>query len=147
MVSRNSLPSAFFVIGLGALLSTACTEISESPLSPESQQSAAAVDLATLTVPIQVSPAMLVLAGPGVWLTVHADVAFSLVDASSLTVNGVPSASAFADDRGDLVVKVYQADIEPLVAPPAATIVLDGKLKDETAFTGVEQIRVKLSAR
>ena len=58
-------------------------------------------------VEVTVSPNMLALNSAGGSVSLHADISYSLVEGTSLTVDGenLPVLYTFADDRGDLVVK------------------------------------------
>ena len=59
---------------------------------------------------IAVSPSTLVMGSQGVWVTVHADVPYRVVDCASVTLNGIPVKAAFADNQGDLVAK-FEIDL------------------------------------
>ena len=80
---------------------------------------------------IQVSPGVIVLRSKSVGdsLTVHANVAFGIVDTETvvLKVNGstiLPQAT-FPDLGGELVAKFSLQTIKPLVAPPSADLTLE----------------------
>ena len=92
---------------------------------------------------IQVSPSALILGAPGARVTVHADIAYSAVVGSSVTLNGVPAVATFADDCGNLVAKFAQEEIEAIVAPPSATMTLVGTRVDGVTFSGSDTIMVK----
>lgn len=94
---------------------------------------------------LKLSPAALVIGGPGEWVTAHTDIAFSSVDGTSVALAGIEAVSVFADDRGQLVAKFRQADIEALVAPPSATLTLTGLTVDGVSFAGTDTIRVMQS--
>jgi len=91
---------------------------------------------------LKLSPDALVLGGPGVWVTAHTDIAFSSVDGTSVALEGVEAVSVFADNRGQLVAKFRQADIEAIVSPPDATLTLTGLTVDGVRFAGTDTIRV-----
>lgn len=103
------------------------------------------VDPGTLAVAIVASPRALVLAssGSGDSFTVHADVAFASVAATSVRMDGLLPTAVFPDDRGDLVVKLALTEVKALATPPVLEIVLDGALLDGTPFRGVTSVRVK----
>lgn len=102
---------------------------------------------ADIDMSVKVSPAVLVLSAPTQWITIHTDMPLSRVDRSSLNVavNGcaVPIAVVMADSRGQMVLKLTQADVDLYVAPPSATFVVTGCTKDPSTFEGTDTIRVK----
>ena len=100
------------------------------------------VATATIVVHIKISPSTLVKGGPGEWVTVNTDVPYTAVDRTSLTLSGVPVAWTKADAKGQLVAKFRQADVDPIVAPPSATLVLAGRLRDGTSFSAADTIAV-----
>ena len=97
-----------------------------------------------LDVPIQVSPHTIILdKDNGGNVTVHADISYSCVDTASLYLNGIESLFAFADARGDLVVKFRMAEIQAICTPPTTALTLTGATKDDTDFTGTDVVQVK----
>ncbi|HUT34391.1 MAG TPA: hypothetical protein VNE39_12975 [Planctomycetota bacterium] len=98
--------------------------------------------LAADAVVIAVSPSTISLGSKGGVVSVHADIPFSVVDCTTLDLSGLPAQSAFADDRGDLVVKVSLERVKAIIAPPSATLTLTGATKDGVPFTGTDTIRV-----
>ena len=76
-------------------------------------------------------------------ITVHVDIAYSLVNTGSVTLNGVPAKFTFADDRGDLVAKFSEEDIKAIVSPPEATLTLAGVTKAGEAFSGSDVVKVR----
>ena len=97
---------------------------------------------AAAVVQIKISPATLVEGGSAKWVTVNTDIPYGQVDRASLTLNGVPVAWTKADNRGELVAKFHQADIEATVEPPSATLTLAGSLIDGTSFASSDTIAV-----
>lgn len=91
---------------------------------------------------ITVSPNTLILDSQGVWVTVHTDIPYSQVDGVTVTLNGIEVAVTKADARGDFVAKFELDAVKDIVAPPEATLVLEGLTKDGVAFTGADTIRV-----
>ena len=75
---------------------------------------------------IYVSPGTIAKSASCTWVTIHTSVAFGSVQAVSADVNGanVEVARTFADDRGNLVVKLRFQDVVVLVDPPSATVAL-----------------------
>lgn len=105
-----------------------------------------------LEIAIQVSPATLVLDAPQVWVTIHADVNFALVDTDSevtLVVSdaSIAATSIFADDRGDLVAKFDKDAVESLLEASVnyatATITLECALDDGTFCSGSQQVTIR----
>jgi len=94
---------------------------------------------------IAVSPQTLILNSvQGDRVTVHTDIKLSTVDTSSLALNGVPASGAWADATGCLVAGFDEAAVEAIVEPPSAVLTLTGTLKDGTAFSGSDEVRVTL---
>ncbi len=102
----------------------------------------AAVAPVVIPVEVQLSPAALVLDGPGVWVTAHTDIRYSAVIGASVELKGISATSVFADDRGYLVAKFRQAAVEAIVAPPCDTLTLTGLTVDGVPFEGSDTIRV-----
>ncbi len=94
---------------------------------------------------ITITPKTLVLSSPDTVVSVHSNIPYSSVDTVSLTLNGIDAIFTKADACGDLVVKFSQADVKGIVEPGLATLILEGKLKDEdgTAFEASDTIIVK----
>lgn len=104
------------------------------------------------TLAIQVSPGTLNLDRAGDAVTIHADIAFSLVNQVEvkLYINELRDAwivprSCFADDVGYLVARFSMADIESLdsdypvlVLGAENEFLLDGRTLDDSAFCGVD---------
>lgn len=97
----------------------------------------------TLTIDIQVSPATIVISSFGECLTIHADIALSKVDRSSVTLNGLYPYAVFADSRGQLVAKFDVDQVKAIVAPPSATLTLAGLTTDGTPISGARTVPVK----
>ncbi len=128
---------------LMALTCAACGDTSiVSPVAPAEAASRAGVSV-TLEVPIQISPATLILDSPGTWVTVHADIAYSAVDSATLMMNGVELVYSKSDDCGDLVVKFARADIQGIVSPPEALLTLTGLTVSGEPFSGAQMIKVQ----
>ena len=98
--------------------------------------------LADLSVSVKLSPSALVLGGPGEWVTAHTDIALSLVDRSSVELDGIAAVTVKADNRGQLVAKFRRADVEAIVEPGPATLTLTGLTTDGEPFSGEDTIRV-----
>jgi len=105
--------------------------------------SAVPTNNAAIDVAVQVSPSTIVLGlKKGSAITVHTDIAFGSVDRATVALSGVPATATFSDSCGNLVAKFNQADIEAIVAPPQATLVLTGLTVDGVPFSGADLVRV-----
>ena len=143
----RNYPRSFVVLTgsliLLALTCAACGDTSiVAPAAPADAASRADLP-GELEVPIQVSPATLVLDSPGTWVTVHAEIAYGDVVDATLTMNGVELTYAKSDNCGDLVVKFERADIQNIVSPPEATLTLTGMTVSGDPFSGSETITVE----
>ena len=99
-------------------------------------------DNADMPIDITVSPSTLVMGSQGVWVTVHADIPYNVVDGITVTLNDVPVNFTKADNRGELVAKFQIDAIKGIVSPPSAELTLSGLTKDGVAFSGTDTIRV-----
>ena len=99
-------------------------------------------DVNPFTISVTISPKTIVLGSSGQWITAHTDIALSNVDCSTLTLNGVPVAWTDADAQGNLVAKFHKADIDAIIAPPAAVLVLSGMTKSGVGFSGADEVVV-----
>lgn len=94
---------------------------------------------------IAVSPQTLLLSQPqGGEVTVHTAIPYGSIVSSSLALNGVAAKYCFADCRGNIVGKFDEDAIEATVAPPSATMVVTGTLRDGTDVAGTDDVRVIL---
>ncbi len=126
------------------LLVVSCIALMGCTLGVTAQEPAIDVD-------IVVAPNVLALHSTGVWVTIHTDIAFSQVDRPTCAVEvdgeGVPVAWTKADNLGNLVVKVSQAEVKALFpdleTPVKATVVLTGLTKGGDLFGGADTIWVK----
>ncbi len=94
---------------------------------------------------IYVSPGQIVKSAPCNCVTIHTDVPYTAVDGVSVAVDEVNYDGAlvtFADDCGNLVVKLDFAGVAALVAPPTATIELT-VVVDGVASSASADVRVK----
>jgi hypothetical protein len=96
-----------------------------------------------IDVSVTVSPSTIVLGlDKGAAVTVHTDIPAGIVDGASVALSGVPAYLTKADACGNLVGKFRQEDIEAIVAPPAATLVLTGVTRDGVPLAGSDDVRV-----
>ena len=103
------------------------------------------VTLLSQDIEIQVSPNILNLQSNGVVVTIHTDVAYSLVDASTVTLNGVVIQSWKADDQGNFVAKFNMDEIKDLPGLEIGeynTLTLEGSTSSGESFTGSEEVLV-----
>lgn len=93
---------------------------------------------------IQVSPSTLNLQNNGQVVTVHTEIAYSLVVAQTVSMNGVEIDSWKADDRGNFVAKFIMQEIIglPLVIGDYNELTLEGTKTDGSTFIGTDQVMV-----
>ena len=93
---------------------------------------------------IDVSPNVLNLQSNGTVVTVHTNVDYNMVIASSLFLNGVPISFYKSDDRGYFVAKFVMDDVKdlPLIIGELNTLLLLGATDDGLSFTGTQDIKV-----
>jgi len=103
-----------------------------------------AIGLAQITIDIQVSPNVLNLQNNGQVVTVHTDIAYSTVDGSSVSLNGVEINSWKSDNQGNFVAKFLIEEIKdlPLNVGGMNTLELEGETYNSETFYGVDEIRV-----
>ena len=93
---------------------------------------------------IMISPNTLVLSSPSDVITVHSNIPYGAVVATSVAVNGVDVPFTKADSCGDLVAKIGVADLAEFLQPDTVvTLTLSGLLKDDTVFSVDETITIK----
>jgi hypothetical protein len=93
---------------------------------------------------IDVSPNVLNLQSSGTVVTVHTNVDYNAVVASSVFLNGIPIATWKSDDRGYFVAKFVMQDVKnlPLVVDGLNTLTLLGYTDDGQSFIGSQEIKV-----
>jgi hypothetical protein len=94
---------------------------------------------------IDVSPNVINIQSQSTVVTVHTDIAYSLVVGATVFLNGVEIAWWKSDDRGNFVAKFYSDDIKTLYGLKIGsynTLTLTGYTNDEQAFTGSQDIMV-----
>jgi len=94
---------------------------------------------------IQVSPSVLNLQNNGQVVTVHTEIAYSLVDAETVSMNGVAIDSWKADDRGNFVAKFLMEEIvglPGLIVGDYNTLTLEGTKTDGSTFIGTDEVMV-----
>lgn len=98
------------------------------------------------TIDIQVAPNVLNLQSNGTVVTIHTDISYSSVDASTVMLNGVEIQSWKADDRGNFVAKFNMdeiKDLEGLQVNEYNTLTLEGVTYGGEDFTGSSEIYVR----
>lgn len=100
--------------------------------------------IAQETIDIQVAPNVLNIKNQGQVVTIHTDIPFSQVVATSVSLNGVDIDHWKSDSQGFFVAKFLMSEIKdlPLNIGDYNTMTLDGNRTDGTSFTGSEDIMV-----
>ncbi len=96
------------------------------------------------TITIDVAPNVLNLQNNAQIVTVHTDIAYSAVQASSVYLNGIEISSWKADDRGNFVAKFRMLAVKnlPLVIDDYNTLTLTGTTTSGETFSGSQDILV-----
>jgi len=93
---------------------------------------------------IMLSPKTIVLSSPCDTITVHSNIPYGAVIATSVAINGVDVPFTKSDDCGDLVAKIGVDDLAEFLQPnQVVTLTLSGVLVDGTEFAVDETITVK----
>ena len=98
-----------------------------------------------IVIAIDVSPSVLNLQNKGEVVTVHTNIAYSLVAGSTVSLNGIEISWWKSDDRGYFVAKFLMSDVKNLsgiVIGGYNTLSLNGVTKDGVSFTGSKEIKV-----
>jgi len=104
-----------------------------------------AVAAEPIVISIDVSPSVLNLQNQGEVVTVHTNIAYSLVAGSTVSLNGIEISWWKSDDRGYFVAKFLMSDVKNLpglVIGGYNTLTLEGVTKAGVSFTGSEEIKV-----
>jgi len=100
----------------------------------------------SMTVVTAVSPQTMILGSDqGTSVTVHAEIPYSTVDKTSLTLNGIPAKGSKSDNRGELVAFFNEEAVKSIVSVPSATLTLEGLTTAGGAFSGSDTVRVILA--
>lgn len=94
---------------------------------------------------IDVSPNVLNIQSKSTIVTVHTDIAYSLVVSANVDLNGVEIAWSKSDDRGNFVAKFVSDEIktlEGLIIGDYNTLTLNGYTTNGEAFIGQQDIMV-----
>jgi len=126
------------VILVGLLMLPVVSVGCKSPATP-TQPAAPAFEIE-----IDVAPNVLNIASQGQVVTVHTNLPFAEVTASSVSLNGVTISSWKADDQGRFVAKFLMSAVKdlPLKIGAVNTIRLEGRTTASTPFWGSQDILV-----
>jgi hypothetical protein len=94
---------------------------------------------------IDVSPNVLNIQSKSIVVTVHTDIAYSLVVGSTVFLNGVPINSWKSDDRGNFVAKFLSDEVKELdglIIGDYNILTLNGFTTGEEAFIGTQEVLV-----
>jgi len=92
---------------------------------------------------ITISPNTLVLDGQAGSVSVHSNLAISLVERSTVRLEGITPYLTKADSLGHLVAKFRTDEVKAIVTPGQVTLTLTGRLKDGTSFAASDTITVR----
>jgi hypothetical protein len=98
-----------------------------------------------LDIEIDVSPNVLNIQSKSTIVTVHTDIAYSIVVGASVFLNGVEISWWKSDDRGNFVAKFLSDEIKTLdglIIGDYNTLVLTGYTTNNEAFIGTQDIMV-----
>jgi hypothetical protein len=91
-----------------------------------------------------ISPNTLILSSPCDVITIHSNIPYRTVVATSVAVNGVDVPFTKADSCGDLVAKIGIDDLADFLEPDEAiTLTLSGLLVDDSKFAVDGTLTVK----
>lgn len=104
-------------------------------------------DAATFEINIVVAPKVLNIQNEGEVVTVHTDIAYSLVIGASVELNGLPIAWWKSDSQGNFVAKFSMGAVKGLYESEVLglgpnTLTLTGVIEGGAAFIGAEEIKV-----
>lgn len=100
--------------------------------------------VAQTAITIEVAPNVLNLSNNAQVVTVHTDLAYSAVQASTVYLNDIEISSWKADDRGNFVAKFRMLAVKnlPLYIGEYNTLTLTGKTTSGASFSGSTEIKV-----
>ncbi len=100
------------------------------------------VEYETIIANINVDPDTLNLKSKGSPVTVYTDIPFAQINPATLALNGVPAYKAQPDDGGNLFCQFSRAQIQAIVSPSEAEMVLTGTTFEGQPVIGTDTIRV-----
>lgn len=96
-----------------------------------------------ITLEIQVSPSVLNIQMQGQVVTVHTDIAYSTVDAETVTMNGVEIDHWKADNQGNFVAKFLVGEIVGIATVGELNeLTLEGFTTSGETFSGTDEVMV-----
>ena len=96
------------------------------------------------TVEIQVAPQTMLLSSvQSGEVTVHVDIAYSVVVESTIFMNGIAVSWTKADDCGNLVAKFDEEAVKGVLEVPSTTLTLSGTTTAGVDFAGSDTVKVK----
>ena len=101
-------------------------------------------ELADIQIEIQVSPNVLNLNNQGEVVTIHTDIAYGAVAASTVMLNGIPIDHWKADNQGNFVAKFLMSEIKglPFTLGSYNLMEMTGETRDGNTFYGSSMIKV-----
>jgi len=91
---------------------------------------------------VQISPGTIAPNSKGVYVTAHANIAYSSVVPASVELNGLSASVVKADSVGDLVAKFRLNAVKAIVSAPQAELTLTGVTKAGIEFAASDTVRV-----
>ena len=97
-----------------------------------------------LVITIDMAPNVLNIQSTGVVVTVHTDIGFGDVNASTVCLNGILISGWKADSRGNFVAKFSMEDVKalPLTIDAYNTFTMEGETSSGEKFWGTQDILV-----
>lgn len=103
----------------------------------------------SLDIEIDIAPNVLNIQSSGTVVTVHTDIAYWVVDAYTLTLNGLEISSWKADNQGNFVAKFLMDEVKALALEDEDMTIddynefeLEGETKDGVEFFGTQEILI-----
>lgn len=92
--------------------------------------------------PIVVSPNVINLEAEGIWVTVHAEIPYSEVAATTVYLEDIEVEVVKSDARGELVAKFLLDDVKEILKVGENELTLTGTTYDGDSFSGTDEILV-----
>ena len=93
-------------------------------------------------VTIVVSPNVVNLDSEGTWVTVHAEISYSLVAGLGVFLNDIAVNFTKSDARGELVAKFNLDDVKDILSEGEVDLTLTGNTLDGDEFVGTDTVKV-----
>jgi hypothetical protein len=97
-------------------------------------------------VTIVVSPNVVNLDSEGTWVTVHAEISYSLVAGLEVFLNDIAVNFTKSDARGELVAKFNIDDVKDILSEGEVDLTLSGSTHDGDDFIGTDTVMVIVPA-